>query len=60
MKILEKNGSIGLYRSQKNSTVTVTVDLTAKTGFGLELPASAKCVMSPEGLKNEDVIIFKK
>jgi len=49
----------GTYRSKSNSTVTVTIDFTAKTGFGLELPASAKCVVSQDGLKNEDVTIYE-
>ena len=49
----------GTYRSKTNSTVTVTVDFTAKTGFGLELPASAKCVVSQDGVKNEDVTIYE-
>ena len=50
----------GTYRSQSNSTVTVTIDFSAKNGFGLELPASAKCVVSQNGLSDEDVAIFEK
>ncbi len=50
----------GIYRSQSNSTVTVTIDFTAKNGFGLELPASAKCEVSQSGLSDKDVAIYDK
>lgn len=50
----------GVRRHTTNGNVEVIVDFTARNGMGIKLPASARCIITPQGLDERDVVIVEK